>query len=135
MRRWGLGVLALGALLVLGLVFTPALIDPVAFQPHHKPTLVRALAPNRELASARRLAEGRLNGPEDVAIDGDGRLEARQRVLSHGAKPGGTSGEDRRDLLRFAAARLVDNAAVEGEPQSVEAGADQLGRNGGRPGG
>jgi sugar lactone lactonase YvrE len=49
-------------------VLRPARIDPVAFEPRPGPGLRRAFAPNRELVQARRLADGRVAGPEDVAV-------------------------------------------------------------------
>jgi sugar lactone lactonase YvrE len=61
------GLAGMAALLAL-LVLAPSRIDPVAYRPPKRGNPHRAFAPNRELLGARRLAEGRLQGPEDVAI-------------------------------------------------------------------
>jgi sugar lactone lactonase YvrE len=70
-------MLAVTLIVALGLgllVVLPSPIDPVAYTPPEKPPLTGALAPNSALAAADRLGEGVLNGPEDVAFDGSGRL-------------------------------------------------------------
>jgi sugar lactone lactonase YvrE len=67
------GLVLLAALLGL-LLLIPARIDPVAYQPPQKGNPHRAFLPNRDLLGARRLAEGRVRGPEDVAIGEDARL-------------------------------------------------------------
>ena len=66
-----LGLVALGIVLLLAL---PAAVDPVAYTPPEKPALTGPLAPNQALRTARKLAEGRIHGPEDVAVDGQGRV-------------------------------------------------------------
>jgi len=63
---WGL------AALLIVLLFWPSPIDPLAFTPARKPGPVVGYAPNRELQKARRIAEGKVQGPEDVAPDGTG---------------------------------------------------------------
>jgi sugar lactone lactonase YvrE len=62
----GLGVLAL----------LPSPIDAVAYHPPPAPSLTGPLAPNELLRAAELLAEGRVHGPEDVAVDAEGRLYA-----------------------------------------------------------
>lgn len=47
-------------------------IDPVPFHPEKAPALVGPYAPNEYLASAQRLGGGKLQGPEEIAIDKDG---------------------------------------------------------------
>ncbi|HEX9295371.1 MAG TPA: hypothetical protein VF881_06035 [Polyangiaceae bacterium] len=59
---------------VLAFLIWPASIEPAAWEPLAKPPLVGAWAPNEELTHARLLAKGELRGPEDVAIDSEGRL-------------------------------------------------------------
>ena len=70
---WVLGGFV-AALLLLFLLPSP--VDPVAWKPARKPRPVAGYAPNRELLAARRLAEGKLRGPEDLALDGQGSLYA-----------------------------------------------------------
>lgn len=62
------GGLALLAACLGFLLLAPSRIDPLAYQPPKRSNPHRAFAPNRELLGARRLAVGRLQGPEDVAI-------------------------------------------------------------------
>jgi sugar lactone lactonase YvrE len=70
-------VLAVLALLVVGyLAFWPAPIDPLAYTPPVKPALEGPLAPNDRLQSAEILAQGQVDGPEDVEVDAEGRIYA-----------------------------------------------------------
>ncbi len=69
-------IAAVPAVLVLILVLAPAPIDPAAYQPPSPPALAGVLEPNRDLRSAELLAAGRVRGPEDVAVDGQGRIYA-----------------------------------------------------------
>jgi sugar lactone lactonase YvrE len=72
MRR---ALVALG-LALLGFVLWPSPIDPVAWSPPDPPRLAGPLAPNEALRAAERLAEGRIQGPEDLAFDAEGRVYA-----------------------------------------------------------
>lgn len=65
-------VLALGAYLLLW----PTPIDPVAYEPPDAPAMSGRWAPNTLLRSAKKLARGQLNGPEDLAMDAAGNLYA-----------------------------------------------------------
>jgi sugar lactone lactonase YvrE len=65
------GVLAVGYL-----AFWPAPIDPLAYTPSAKPALEGPLAPNDRLQSAEILAQGQVDGPEDVEVDAEGRIYA-----------------------------------------------------------
>ena len=67
------GLLVLAALAV---ALSPAPIDPGAYSPPGKPDLAGAFAPNRALQGARLLAKGWIRGPEDIALDDQGRLYA-----------------------------------------------------------
>ncbi len=49
-------------------------IDPLPWEPPPKPPMEGVYAPNLGLVDAQLIAEGLLNGPEDVAIDEQGRL-------------------------------------------------------------
>ncbi|MFH1983460.1 MAG: SMP-30/gluconolactonase/LRE family protein [Pseudomonadota bacterium] len=61
----------------LGIFITmPAPVDPVAWQPPEKLPMTGPLVPNRRLQAAELLAKGRINGPEDVAVDSRGRVYA-----------------------------------------------------------
>ena len=56
------------------LVAWPVPIDPVAWDPPTVPAWNGVLAKNDGLRSAERLAVGRVHGPEDVALDDEGRM-------------------------------------------------------------
>ena len=78
-RKLGTGAAALVAAFLLVLLLLPAPIDPAAYHPPSKPLLTGPLAPNAALSSAALLAEGTVQGPEDVAFDAQGRLYAGTR--------------------------------------------------------
>ncbi len=63
-------VLATGALLA----FRPSPVASRGYRPPAGPPLEGPLAPNRELAAVELLGAGRLAGPEDVELDGLGRV-------------------------------------------------------------
>lgn len=52
----------------------PAPVDPAAWTPPKKPPMIGPLAVNRRLQVAELLAKGRIDGPEDVAVDSRGRV-------------------------------------------------------------
>ena len=52
----------------------PSPIDPAAYEPASPPEMVGVLEPNEKLRGAERLAEGRVKGPEDIAVDAEGRI-------------------------------------------------------------
>jgi sugar lactone lactonase YvrE len=60
--------------LVIFLALTKAPTDPVAYDPPKKPDMTGVLAPNTLLQKAEMLAKGKINGPEDVAVDDQGRV-------------------------------------------------------------
>ena len=60
--------------MALFLVLWPSPIDPVAYAPPPKPALEGPLAPNDRLASAELLAVGKVDGPEAVSVDSEGRI-------------------------------------------------------------
>ena len=72
-----LGVLlALVAALAIYLVITPSPIDPLAWDAPAGPALTGALQTNERLKDAELLAQGQLHGPEDTAVDAQGRVYA-----------------------------------------------------------
>ena len=75
-KRLAKFVAIVAALLVAYVVLWPAPIDPVAYQPPRKVPLEGPLAPNDLLQSSLILAAGQVEGPEDVAVDNDGRIYA-----------------------------------------------------------
>jgi sugar lactone lactonase YvrE len=62
------------AAIAIYLVFAPAPIDPVAYEPPPAPPMEGALAPNELLRAAEILGKGRLTGPETVTFDNAGRV-------------------------------------------------------------
>jgi sugar lactone lactonase YvrE len=77
--------MAIGALL-----FTSCQIDPLPWYPPQKPAMIGPYEPNEDLEDAELFSGGLLNGPEDVAIDAQGRLYCGSadglilRILSDG---------------------------------------------------
>ena len=69
--RWLTFAVIIGGL-VWYLGFSPTGIDPVAYEPSEDPGLTGAFEPNRRLAVIDVLDMGEEDGPEDIAIDGDG---------------------------------------------------------------
>ncbi len=74
MHRLALAFLAAAALAAAALLVSPSGIDPVAFRPGTAIELRGPLAPNRLLRRVDLLGEGVLQGPEDVDLDGSGRI-------------------------------------------------------------
>jgi sugar lactone lactonase YvrE len=66
--------LALLGLILLYLFFWPVPIDPVAWTPQEIPSLTGVYAPNSKLAGVKRLEIGKAFGPEDIAVDRQGRI-------------------------------------------------------------
>lgn len=62
------------ALVVAALSFVPGRVDPAAWQPPPPTPLSGVFAPNDLLKNADLLAEGEVYGPEDVAVDAEGRV-------------------------------------------------------------
>lgn len=72
-----LWVLLLAIIAVFGFLLTAtAPIDPAPYSPLQTPPLTGALAPNNLLEKAELLALGLINGPEEIALDGQGRIYA-----------------------------------------------------------
>jgi sugar lactone lactonase YvrE len=73
-KKIGVSILLLLVMLVLFLVLKETPVDPVSYTPPEAPDLVGVLASNELLMDAEIIAAGKINGPEDVAIDEEGRL-------------------------------------------------------------
>ena len=72
-----LGLLALAIAGAAGyLAITPSPIDPLAWQPQPAPLMTGVLEPNDTLMKAELLAQGQIHGPEDTAVDAQGRVYA-----------------------------------------------------------
>jgi YD repeat-containing protein len=72
-----LGLLALLiAALAIYLAVTPSPIDPQAWDAPKAPTMTGVLEPNDTLMKAELIALGQVHGPEDTAVDAQGRLLA-----------------------------------------------------------
>ena len=68
---WIVGILAI---LIIIFLLQSAPIDPVAYTPPESRELAGVLAPNNLLLKAELLAPGKINGPEEVAVDSQGRV-------------------------------------------------------------
>ncbi|MEX6502579.1 SMP-30/gluconolactonase/LRE family protein [Pseudomonas zhanjiangensis] len=69
----GLAVLAIGAGAAY-LLLTPSPIDPLAWQAPPAPAMTGVLEPNDTLMKAELLGRGQVHGPEDSAVDDQGRV-------------------------------------------------------------
>lgn len=71
----GLLVLLIAAAAIY-LAITPSPIDPLAWQAPPAPAMTGVLEPNDTLMKAELLGRGQLHGPEDTAVDAQGRVYA-----------------------------------------------------------
>ena len=73
-------LLALPVLLLLAaalyLALTPSPIDPLPWEAPEAPPMTAVLEPNDTLMKAELLARGQIHGPEDTAVDAQGRVYA-----------------------------------------------------------
>jgi sugar lactone lactonase YvrE len=74
LRKILIGFVALAVLFLIYLLFWPVPIDPAAWTPPEAPALTGVYEPNTLLAAVERIGVGAGVGPEDVAIDGQGRI-------------------------------------------------------------
>lgn len=72
-------VLALVVALAAYLLITPSPIDPLAWDAPASPALTGPLQANERLKDAELLARGQVHGPEDTAVDDQGRVYAGLR--------------------------------------------------------
>jgi len=61
-------------LLIIILMVSKSPVDPVAYRAPQKPAMTGTLAPNDLLQKAELLARGKVNAPEEIAVDDKGRL-------------------------------------------------------------
>lgn len=73
-RRHLFFVLGVGAAALLVFALLPSPVDPAAYEPLQATPLDGSAAANDALRGAERLADGLVIGPEDVAVDGQGRI-------------------------------------------------------------
>ena len=74
MKKIILGILGILVIWVVIFLLQSAPIDPAAYTPPKAPGLTGVLAPNHLLQKAELLAQGKINGPEEVAVDSQGRV-------------------------------------------------------------
>lgn len=74
MKKIILGIVGIMAILIILFLIPSAPIDPAAYTPPKSPEFIGVLAPNNLLQKAELLALGKINGPEEVAVDSQGRI-------------------------------------------------------------
>jgi sugar lactone lactonase YvrE len=74
MKKIILGIVGILAILIIIFLLHPAPIDPAAYTPPKSQKLAGVLAPNSLLQKAELLALGKINGPEEVAVDSQDRV-------------------------------------------------------------
>jgi sugar lactone lactonase YvrE len=67
-------IITILATFVIIVVFQPSPILPVAYSPSNPQSLIGVLLPNNLLQNAELLALGKIKGPEEVAVDSQGRI-------------------------------------------------------------
>jgi sugar lactone lactonase YvrE len=73
-KKFGAWLGGILLVLVLYLFLWPVPIDPIAWEPHPAPALEGDFAENRVLQGMELFATPNSHGPEDVAVDGEGRI-------------------------------------------------------------
>lgn len=74
MHKLTLGMVGILAILFISFLLQTAPIDPAAYSPPKSQALTGVLAPNKLLQKAELLALGKIDGPEEVAVDSQGRV-------------------------------------------------------------
>lgn len=74
MKRSMTAIAGIVVILVIVFLFTSAPIDPAPYNPPTAPELTSVLSPNDLLQRAELLARGEIFGPEEVAVDLEGRI-------------------------------------------------------------
>ncbi|ARU87965.1 SMP-30/gluconolactonase/LRE family protein [Pseudomonas sp. M30-35] len=72
---FGLLILLIACVAIF-LAVTPSPINPVAWQAPEAPAMTGVLEPNDTLMKAQLIAKGKIHGPEDTALDAQGRVYA-----------------------------------------------------------
>ena len=116
------------------LALTPSPIDPLPWDAAPAPAMTGVLEPNDTLMKAELLAGGQVHGPEDTAVDGQGRvLLVRKHGSSTFIQPGGKRepGEDalatlarelQEELGELTAEHLRLTSRARGEPDAEALG-------------
>lgn len=73
-KSWKTGCAGVLVVLAAAFVLAPGPIDPAAYGPPEEPAMTGPLAANELLRRAERIADGKVAGPEDVAVDSEGRI-------------------------------------------------------------
>ncbi len=76
MKKLIFSIIGILIVLVIFVCFIPAPISPVAYAPAAPKELVGVLAPNKLLQNAELLGLGKIDGPEEVVVDSQGRIYA-----------------------------------------------------------
>lgn len=74
MKKIILGIVGVLVILIIFFLVQSAPVDPLAYTPPEAQKLTGVLAPNNLLQKAELLARGKINGPEEVAVDSEGRV-------------------------------------------------------------
>ncbi len=74
MKKRLLGSFGILSILIIIFLYQPAPIDPAGYNPPKSQGLIGVLAPNELLKTAELLALGEIRGPEEVTVDGRGRI-------------------------------------------------------------
>ena len=106
MKKIMLGIVAILAILVIIFLLRSAPIDPAAYNPPKSQELAGVLAPNNLLHKAELLALGKINGPEEVAVD------------SHGCVYGGT--QNGKIIRLLTDGKLDTFAETNGRPLGIQ---------------
>jgi len=79
MKKFGVLLVLFFLAALLWLVLSPSSLHAVAWQPAPAPAMTGVLAADQSLQKAELLAQGEIHGPEDLAVDAQGRLHAGLR--------------------------------------------------------
>lgn len=119
---------------------TPAPFESVGWNPEPAPEMVGPLAPNEELRKATLLGLGKIHGPEDVAVDAQGRIysgladgrivritgEKVEVLVNTGGRPLGMAFDASGNLIVCDAWKGLLQVSPEGRISVLTAGTDGL---------
>lgn len=74
MKATAICIVILCSVLICIFLVRPAPVDPAPYTPSPRPAMTGVLAPNNALCLAELLARGRVKGPEEIAVDPEGRV-------------------------------------------------------------